>query len=183
MNGASEEVTERERVEGILPASEKALRESEAGFREVLAAKVRGTLVLNEVLAGTDPDFICYFSSASALLGDLGSCDYAIANRFQMAYASAAVPRGRHVSIQWPLWNEGGMDVGNPGDREQYLRATSQRALKTQEGLDLLEGLLAEGADHTLIIAEVSACDYRDTTPLVFYSSRYHLGPGIPFDR
>ena len=35
MNGASEEVTERERVEGILPASEKALRESEAGFREL----------------------------------------------------------------------------------------------------------------------------------------------------
>jgi PAS domain-containing protein len=35
MNGAAEEVTERERVEGILAAAEKALRESEAGFREL----------------------------------------------------------------------------------------------------------------------------------------------------
>jgi two-component system sensor histidine kinase/response regulator len=35
MNGAAEEVTERERVEGILAVSEKALRESEAGFREL----------------------------------------------------------------------------------------------------------------------------------------------------
>lgn len=37
--------------------------------------------------------------------------------------------------------------------------------------------------DHTLMIAEVSNCDYHDTTPLVFFSSRYHLGPGVPFDR
>ncbi|MDR3469739.1 MAG: flavin reductase family protein [Xanthobacteraceae bacterium] len=34
--------------------------------------------------------------------------------------------------------------------------------------------------DHTLFIAEVSTCDYCDSTPLVFFSSRYHLGPGAP---
>jgi flavin reductase (DIM6/NTAB) family NADH-FMN oxidoreductase RutF len=38
-------------------------------------------------------------------------------------------------------------------------------------------------SDHTLIIAEISNCDYRDTTPLVFFSSRYHLGLGVPVDR
>ena len=38
-------------------------------------------------------------------------------------------------------------------------------------------------SDHTLFIAEVSDCDYRDSTPLVFFSSRYHLGPGEPVDR
>ena len=32
-------------------------------------------------------DFVCYFSSSSAILGDFGSCDYAVANRFLMAYA------------------------------------------------------------------------------------------------
>jgi flavin reductase len=37
-------------------------------------------------------------------------------------------------------------------------------------------------SDHTLIIAEVSNCDYHDKTPLVFFSSRYHLGTGRPFD-
>jgi len=37
--------------------------------------------------------------------------------------------------------------------------------------------------DHTLFIAEVSTCDYCDNVPLVFFSSRYHLGPGMPFDR
>lgn len=61
------------------------------------------------------------------------------------------------------------------------------------DGLPRLQGSMAWFArevtrhvdvrDHTLIIAEVSACDYRDTTPLVFFSSRYHLGPGVPVDR
>jgi flavin reductase len=35
---------------------------------------------------------------------------------------------------------------------------------------------------HTLFIAEVSGCDYCDDLPLVFFSSRYHLGPGRPVD-
>ncbi|WKA29706.1 styrene monooxygenase NADH-dependent flavin reductase subunit StyB [Bradyrhizobium roseum] len=38
-------------------------------------------------------------------------------------------------------------------------------------------------SDHTLFIAEVSDCDYCDDLPLVFFSSRYHLGPGKPADR
>jgi flavin reductase (DIM6/NTAB) family NADH-FMN oxidoreductase RutF len=61
------------------------------------------------------------------------------------------------------------------------------------DGLPRLNGCMAYFAcevvrhvdvnDHTLIIAEVSSCDYRDNTPLVFFSSRYHLGPGVPVDR
>lgn len=39
-----------------------------------------------------------------------------------------------------------------------------------------------EISDHTLLIAEVSNCDYCDSLPLVFFSSRYHLGPGTPVD-
>ena len=37
-------------------------------------------------------------------------------------------------------------------------------------------------SDHTLFIAEVSECDYSHSLPLVFFSSRYHLGPGKPVD-
>ncbi len=37
-------------------------------------------------------------------------------------------------------------------------------------------------SDHTLFIAEVSGCDHSDDLPLVFFSSRYHLGPGTPAD-
>jgi flavin reductase (DIM6/NTAB) family NADH-FMN oxidoreductase RutF len=61
------------------------------------------------------------------------------------------------------------------------------------DGLPHLRGCIAwfacevtrhvDVSDHTLVIAEVSACDHRDTTPLVFFSSRYHRGAGVPVDR
>lgn len=38
-------------------------------------------------------------------------------------------------------------------------------------------------SDHTLFVAEVSTCDHCDTSPLVFFSSRYHTGPGAPIER
>jgi flavin reductase (DIM6/NTAB) family NADH-FMN oxidoreductase RutF len=41
---------------------------------------------------------------------------------------------------------------------------------------------MVDVSDHTLFIAEVSNCDYCDQLPLVFFSSRYHLGPGLPID-
>jgi flavin reductase (DIM6/NTAB) family NADH-FMN oxidoreductase RutF len=33
-------------------------------------------------------------------------------------------------------------------------------------------------SDHTLFVAEVATCDHSDRTPLVFFSSDYHAGPG-----
>ena len=37
-------------------------------------------------------------------------------------------------------------------------------------------------SDHTLFIAEVSSCHHSDNLPLVYFSGRYHLGPGTPAD-
>jgi flavin reductase (DIM6/NTAB) family NADH-FMN oxidoreductase RutF len=68
----------------------------------------------------------------------------------------------------------------------------------TRPGYDIVQGLprlsncvaffacevtrMVDVSDHTLFIAEVSNCDYCDNLPLVFFSSRYHLGPGTPVD-
>lgn len=46
-------------------------------------------------------------------------------------------------------------------------------------GLHLALYLQKHGVDATLI----TGCDYCDDLPLVFFSSRYHLGPGKPADR
>lgn len=61
------------------------------------------------------------------------------------------------------------------------------------DGLPRLSGCVAwfacevtrhvDVSDHTLIIAEVSACGHGDTSPLVFFSSRYHRGAGAPVER
>src|SRR5581483_6570765 len=82
-----------------------------AQFSQVLAPKVQGTLVLDEVLRDQPLDFVCYFASIAAVLGDFGVGSYAMANRFLMAYArtrqtcvSAGQAQGRTLAIAWPLW-------------------------------------------------------------------------------
>jgi flavin reductase len=75
--------------------------------------------------------------------------------------------------------------AGQPG-------ADARPGYEIAEGLPRLSNCVAffacevirivDVSDHTLFIAEVSNCDYCDNLPLVFFSSRYHLGPGMPVD-
>jgi NAD(P)-dependent dehydrogenase (short-subunit alcohol dehydrogenase family)/acyl carrier protein len=76
----------------------------------VLAAKVTGTLVLNQVLQGIDTDFVVFCSSINAVLPVFGQVDYSAANAFLDAFAfyrGASV--GNTVSINWDSWQEVGM--------------------------------------------------------------------------
>ncbi|MBP0661503.1 KR domain-containing protein, partial [Mycobacterium tuberculosis] len=84
----------------------------------MLAPKVTGTLALETVLMDEAVDFICHFSSSSAILGDFGACAYAVANRFQMVRAAAT---DRAVAINWPLWTAGGMGLGSSSAAALYL--------------------------------------------------------------
>ncbi|UXI65926.1 SDR family NAD(P)-dependent oxidoreductase [Tahibacter amnicola] len=134
-----------------------------AQFNAVLAAKGRGTLALAEALRHEPPDFICLYSSTAAILGDFGSCDYAVANRFQSAFGNwlSAQPDGiRTVVVHWPVWDAGGMRHRAGEFLDRYLQTTGQRALGIEEGLDLLERLLAQArTQHVVIAGEESAAE------------------------
>nr|WP_223184577.1 non-ribosomal peptide synthetase [Streptomyces sp. CBMA152] len=122
-----------------------------ASIDAVLGAKAHGTLALERALDAERLDFVCHFSSCAAVLGDFGSGDYAVANRFQAAYARALgerPTRHRTLAIQWPLWQEGGMGASaqrsaDPEFMDAYLRSSGRRALETAAGLDAFERLLA----------------------------------------
>ncbi|MCQ4167677.1 SDR family NAD(P)-dependent oxidoreductase, partial [Tahibacter harae] len=126
-----------------------------AEFEAVLAAKVGGTQALDQALDGQTPDFICYFSSSSAVLGDFGSCDYAIGNRYQSAYAGyrqARDERTKAIAIQWPLWQDGGMGAGDDAASQLYLRSSGQSALQADEGAALFEQLLGFAGSQCLVM-------------------------------
>ena len=129
-------------------------------FQQVLDPKIKGTLVLDELLHEEALDFICYFASAAAIIGDFGSCDYAVANRFLMAYAHYRNQRqqkgeltGKAVTINWPLWKEGGMGFGDDENTRMYLKSSGQRLLETEEGLNLFDRILAQNGSQYLIVA------------------------------
>ncbi|MCY9060206.1 SDR family NAD(P)-dependent oxidoreductase, partial [Bacillus inaquosorum] len=146
-------------IDGVIHAAGLASKEpffakSAADFACVLAPKVQGAQVLDEVLAPESLDFVCYFSSSSAILGDMGAGDYAMANRFLMAYAyqRQTVYPGKTLVIQWPLWKEGGMGLGDDEQTHMYLASSGQQALETEEGLALFERLLGQASTQHLVL-------------------------------
>ncbi|WP_394849112.1 SDR family NAD(P)-dependent oxidoreductase [Pendulispora brunnea] len=160
MRAALEQGCERfGRLRGILhaagvPSHEDVLHKSARQFEEVLAPKISGTLVLHELCADRALDFICHFSSASAVLGDVGSCDYAVGNRFELAHAKYVSKNG--VAICWPLWADGGLRFGDAEATQLYLKSSGQAAVRGAEGVALFEQILARywggGANHALVM-------------------------------
>jgi polyketide synthase PksN len=143
-----------------LQQEENILDSNDESFRKVLEPKIEGSLVLDELLKDEPLEFIVYFSSSSAVLGDFGACGYAIANRFQNAFARYQNQQARHgaksrktVAIDWPLWRDGGMSVGDDQMTELYLRSTGQRALEIEEAMQLFEKLLADPRPVHLVMA------------------------------
>ncbi|MEN7551963.1 SDR family NAD(P)-dependent oxidoreductase, partial [Rapidithrix thailandica] len=87
-------------------------------FKEILSAKTTGTLVLDELTQSDPLDFFVLFSSISSVLGNAGQAAYAYANGFMDAYADyrnqlviKQQRQGKSVAINWPLWQEGGMQI------------------------------------------------------------------------
>ncbi|MCQ4167726.1 KR domain-containing protein, partial [Tahibacter sp. P2K] len=125
-----------------------------AHFGAVLAPKLAGTDALYAALDGLSLDFVCLFSSSAAVLGDFGSADYAIANRYLAARAAdwrAQRPAQPATAVLWPLWQDGGMGA-DAAATALYLKSSGQAALSTAAGLDLLPRLLAQSWPHSLVL-------------------------------
>ncbi|MFT5082341.1 MAG: acyl transferase domain-containing protein/acyl carrier protein [Lentisphaeria bacterium] len=101
-------------------------------LEQVCAPKVSGLLQLDLASQAYELDLFVLFSSMSAVCGNLGQADYAAANAYMDAYsehrnhlAQMGLRQGQTLSINWPLWRDGGMQVD----------AASKTALKTHYGI------------------------------------------------
>ncbi|HWU88257.1 MAG TPA: SDR family NAD(P)-dependent oxidoreductase, partial [Kofleriaceae bacterium] len=127
-------------------------------LREVLAPKVRGTCYLDVATRELDLDFLILFSSVSAVLGNVGQADYAMANAFMDGYAArrnewlrANGRSGRTLAINWPLWAEGGMRVS--GALEVEMRRQGFDYLETAAGIESLYRAWASEAAQVAVLA------------------------------
>ncbi|HKC23538.1 MAG TPA: type I polyketide synthase, partial [Thermoanaerobaculia bacterium] len=95
---------------GVLDDALVQLKTPEAAAA-VLAPKISGTLVLDELLRHESLDFFVLFSSVSARLGPPGQIDYAAANAFLEAFAEAKSARDGTptVAVAWGPWRRVGM--------------------------------------------------------------------------
>ncbi|HEV2961674.1 MAG TPA: amino acid adenylation domain-containing protein, partial [Candidatus Angelobacter sp.] len=132
------------------------IKKTQREVQAVFAPKIKGLLNIDEATCHDQLDFILLFSSLAAVFGGVGQADYASANAFLDAYAEhrnalveQGIQSGKTLSINWPLWREGGMSV--PLEIEKLTREKlGIEALLTAPGLAAFE--IALQASHSNII-------------------------------
>ncbi|WP_276736066.1 non-ribosomal peptide synthetase [Bacillus sp. (in: firmicutes)] len=120
-------------------------------FQKVLQPKVNGLLHVDECSKDFPLDFFVLFSSVSGCLGNAGQADYAAANTFMDAFAAyrsslaASKKRfGSTISFNWPLWAEGGMQVGAEVE-QRMLKTMGMVPMPTDSALEAFyQGIASE---------------------------------------
>ncbi|WP_341278224.1 SDR family NAD(P)-dependent oxidoreductase [Paenibacillus sp. FSL H8-0537] len=134
------------------------IRKTGQEMQEVLAPKVSGLVHLDRSSIGLPLDFFVLFSAVAGCLGNPGQADYAAANGFLDAYAAErnrlvarGQRQGRTLAIDWPLWQDGGMQVD--AETEQWMREhTGMIPLESRNGIRALYQGLAIGCDQLMVV-------------------------------
>lgn len=133
-------------------------KKSAAEFEKVLAAKVTGTVNLDLATQDLGLDFLVLFSSMSAVFGNPGQADYATGNAFMDAFAahrnelaSEGKRSGRTLSLNWPLWEEGGMALSDT-HKALMRQAMGAWPLPTLDGLTAFYHGLNSGYGQLLVL-------------------------------
>ncbi|MFL4555215.1 SDR family NAD(P)-dependent oxidoreductase [Yersinia kristensenii] len=126
-------------------------------LQEVLAPKVAGLIAIDRATQDIKLDWLVLCSSISSVLGSIGQTDYAAANGFMDAYAeyrtalvAKGLRHGRTVSIGWPLWAHGGMQMDIDAV-DALRRQTGQIPMPDAVGLRILRQVLAHQAAHIIV--------------------------------
>ena len=146
-----------------VPGDRTIQRQTPSMTENILAPKVKGALVLDEIFKNAPLDFFVSCSSLASILGGLGQAEYAGANAFLDAFARYKNARNGTfaVSINWDTWQEVGMAAAamrsplTPEDspEPQYREVTHpllERCLIEESGQEIYIGKLSVGKHWVL---------------------------------
>ncbi|MBI0443638.1 SDR family NAD(P)-dependent oxidoreductase [Bacillus amyloliquefaciens] len=135
------------------------LNQTENERKIVMAPKVKGLINLDEAAKDVRLDFFILFSSLAGGMGNPGQAGYAAANAFMDVYAARRNRlvrdnnrSGQTLSVNWPLWEEGGMRVDKETERLMY-EQTGMKAMRSASGIQALYAAFASG-EHQVMVAE-----------------------------
>ncbi len=127
-------------------------------IKTVLAPKVFGTLWLDEFTKQEPLDFIVFFSSIASSFGNAGQCDYAYANAFMDQFAERREAlrthkkrTGKTISISWPLWKTGGMQV-DEATQKMLTHTMGMQAISNDRGWEIFTQALEGNKSHFVVI-------------------------------
>jgi acyl transferase domain-containing protein/acyl carrier protein len=122
----------------------------------VLASKVKGTWILDNLLEGTSLDFLMLCSSINSVIGGVGQADYSAANAFLDAFAmmkSLDNPRIKTISVNWSAWQEVGMAVETvvPAHLQIFKEENLRNGISPAEGIAIFTRILASNASQIVV--------------------------------
>lgn len=105
-------------------------------FIQTLEAKVNGAEVVTRLAELYKPRSVCFFSSLSAVLGNIGQTDYAAANAYlnELAQIQNENSVSTWYSINWGLWET---ELGMQMQHSEHLKA-----MRSKEALKVLDIIL-----------------------------------------
>ena len=125
---------------------------------EVLAAKIYGTIHLDELTREEPLDCFILFSSISSIFNNFDQSDYAYANGFMDGFAQyrenlreQGQRRGKTTTINWPAWIEGGMRV-DAAFIEWMEKTWGGVPLSTIDGLEVFANVVSQPGPQYLIL-------------------------------
>lgn len=139
-------------ADGVIQLKEAAIAQT------VLAPKVQGTLVLDEVLRDQPPEHLVLFSSISSFSGLTGQVDYASANAFLDAFARERMARdgGHTVAVNWSAWADVGMAAQMAQQLGLGLGAAGSAGAGTPVDHPLLDRCLVDGPRERVYATDFS---------------------------
>ncbi|MGH1516458.1 amino acid adenylation domain-containing protein [Chryseobacterium sp. JK1] len=138
------------------------LQKTKKEVKEVFAAKIKGTRNLDIATKDLPLEFMVTCSSVAGVHGNAGQSDYASANAWMdnyMQYRESERINGRRqgktVSINWPLWKDGGMHIST--EAEIFMKQHFGWApMPTDAGIEAFENLMNSGITQGMVLFGVT---------------------------
>ncbi|MBW1643054.1 MAG: SDR family NAD(P)-dependent oxidoreductase, partial [Deltaproteobacteria bacterium] len=120
---------------------------------DILAPKVKGTMVLDKLFKDVKLDYFVLCSSITSLLGEIGQVDYCAANAFLDAYAQSCQSEKNVISINWYTWQEVGMAVNTevPLDLKKERQTSLKLGILPDEGKEAFNRILANPRSQVVV--------------------------------
>ena len=123
-----------------------AITKDEKRIKEVMAAKVKGTWIIDSLTSNLNMDFLLLFSSAETLTTSAGQSDYAAANYYMDTYCYYRNKRNQPTfCINWAAWKETGMAKEHNADKDGVFIA-----LSTANGVRAFDEVLKSGQPRVI---------------------------------
>ncbi|MGJ5676051.1 MAG: SDR family NAD(P)-dependent oxidoreductase [Nostochopsis sp.] len=155
-----------------VPGGGAIQRKTPAEAESILAAKIKGTLVLDTILKNIELDLFVLVSSNSSIVAEFGQVDYCAANAFLDAFAHYNTYQQNRLtnSINWDTWQEVGMAVNTelPQRLKQLRLENLQQGILPDEGVDVFLRVLG----NTIPQVVISTSDLLDVLKNYNYNNK-----------